>query len=473
VATADGDQPRSIDDAAQEMQARLQILADNLPHAMIYQIAASADDRSRRFTFLGRSCERINGVTAEAALADPGVLYDLFSPEDRARVAAAEAAARAEMKPFDLEVAIVRPDGERRWCRLSSAPRLQPDGSTVWDGIQLDITESRMTRDALEREQTRLSLAVDATGLGLWDYDLRTGALHWSDAVRTVLGLPPELDVTYEAYVQCLHPEDRERVLATYQEAIASGADGYKLEHRALHPDGTVRWLLGSARIVRDADGQPLRLYGSTLDITRRKQSEEHLQFMLHELNHRVKNAMSVVQAVVAQTLRHSQTPPETREQLRERLMALSRTHDLLTEGAWTGADLTDVAVRSLRAIGGEPPRLTIEGPSVRLRPSTALSLSMVFHELGTNAAKYGALSAEAGRVRLAWSLDPERGRLSLVWQETGGPEVRPPERRGFGMQLIERGLSVELGGTATLDFRPEGLVCSIEGSVDRVGPPA
>jgi PAS domain S-box-containing protein len=469
--TLHGERPASA--ALLESDARLRALADNLPHAMIYQIAVDPDGGGRRFTFVGRSCEQLNGVSAEAVLADPAVLYALIAPEDRLALAEAEAAALNGRRPFELEVGLIRADGERRWSRLSSAPRIQPDGSTLWDGIQLDITESRLSRDVLEAEQNRLALAVEATGLGLWDFDLRTGALHWDRAVKAAYGLRPDADISYEVYLERLHPEDRDRAVATYRGAIESGAGGYRMEHRTLAPDGTTRWVLGCARILRDRQGAPLRLFGSILDITERKRSEEHLQLMVHELNHRVKNSMSVVQAIAARTLRNSAGPAEAGENLSARLLALARTHDLLTAESWAGADLAEVVSRSLGAIGAEPPRLLAEGPAVRLHASAALTLSLVFHELGTNAVKYGALSADGGLVEVAWSVDAAGERLQLSWRERGGPPTRPPSRRGFGSQIIERGLAVEFGAEVQVDYRPEGLACTIEGALDRLSPRA
>ncbi|HTI67153.1 MAG TPA: PAS domain-containing protein [Caulobacteraceae bacterium] len=454
----------------QESAARLRALADNLPHAMIYQIAVDPHGLTRRFTFVGRSCERLNGVTAEAVLADGAALYGLIAPEDQAALAAAEAEALQDMRPFDMEVALVRPDGERRWSRISSAPRLLSDGSTLWDGIQLDITESRLAREALEADQNRLALAVEATGLGLWDFDLRTGVLHWDEAVKAAYGLAPGAEVDYAAYVAHLHPEDRDRVVATYRGAIAAGESGYRMEHRTLAPDGTVRWVLGCARILRDRAGAPTRLFGSVLDITERKRAEEHLQFMVHELNHRVKNSMSVVQAIAARTLRNSPGPVEAGESLSARLLALARTHDLLTAESWAGAGLAEVVSRSLGALGAEPPRLAASGPAVRLHASAALTLALVFHELGTNAVKYGSLSMEGGRVEVEWTVEPG-DRLRLCWRERGGPPAEPPTRRGFGSQMIERGLAVEFGAEVKMAYGPEGLDCTIEGAMNRLSP--
>jgi PAS domain S-box-containing protein len=458
-------------DALVESAARLQALADNLPHAMIYQLAISADGADRRFTFVGASCERLNGITAEALLADASLLAARVAPEDRKTLADRQENALRERRSFDIECGFILPDGQRRWSRISCTPRLQPDGSTLWDGIQLDITESRLAREALEAEQNRIALAVEATGLGLWDFDPRTGALHWDEAVKAAYGLPPEAPIDYPTYLGRIHPDDRDFVVAVYRKAMTGGESGYRMEHRTLAEDGTLRWVFGCARILRDGSGEPTRLFGSILDITERKRAEEHLKLMVHELNHRVKNSMSVVQAIAARTLRNSPGPAEAGENLSARLLALARTHDLLTAESWAGASLGEVVSRSLSAIGAEPPRLTAHGPAVRLHSSAALTLALVFHELGTNAVKYGALSAERAQVEVAWSVDPDADRLHLSWSEHGGPPAKTPSRRGFGSQMIERGLAVEFGAEVRVEYRPEGLRCTIEGALDRLSP--
>ena len=463
----------AIGPTGSEGDARLRALADNLPHAMIFQVAVAPDGLSRRFTFVGRSCERVNGVSAEAALADPDALYGLVAPEDRDRMAAAEADAIAGKHPFDVEACFIRPDGERRWHRISSAPRFLADGTTLWDGIQLDVTESRRASEALAHEQSRLELAIEATGLGLWEFDLRTSELYWAETVKAVYGLPADAPVTYETYLAAVHPEDREQATATFTEAVGSGANGYRMEHRTVGPDGTVRWVLGCARIVRDRHGEAVRLIGSTLDITERKRAEERLRLMVHELNHRVKNSMAVVQAISSRTLRDSDSPEAAARNLTSRLLALARAHDLLTAESWEGADLAEVVSRSLGAVGAAPERLQIAGPRFRLRPTAALTFALVFHELATNALKYGALSSECGRLSVEWSLDPAAQRLRLSWRESGGPPVSPPSRKGFGTQLIQRGLAVEAAGDVRLDYAPEGLVCTIEGDAERLAPRA
>lgn len=192
--------------------------------------------------------------------------------------------------------------------------------------------------------------------------------------------------------------------------------------------------------------------------------AEQHQLLLINELNHRVKNTLASVQGIAFQTLRGEVSLAEGRARFEARLMALSGAHNLLTEENWGGASLERVVSDSIEHLAGEAGRFDIEGEPLRLAPRAALALAMALHELGTNAAKYGALSTDGGRVSISWTQEGDG--LHLCWRESGGPPVEPPGRRGFGSRLIERGLAADLGGTATLDFDPSGLRCDIKASL-------
>jgi len=202
------------------------------------------------------------------------------------------------------------------------------------------------------------------------------------------------------------------------------------------------------------------RLFQSArIELNRRREMEAHQKLLIDELNHRVKNTLATVQAIAMQTLKGEDTVH--RDTFIARLFALSGQHDLLTADNWEGANLSDVVWRALKPY--DTMRCTVEGPPIRLAPKRALALGLAFHELATNAAKHGALSTGTGRVKVCWNTDPETGRLKLCWQETGGPQVSSPERKGFGLRLIERGLSHELSAQVRLQFPPEGVICEWE----------
>jgi two-component sensor histidine kinase len=203
---------------------------------------------------------------------------------------------------------------------------------------------------------------------------------------------------------------------------------------------------------------------GVSLDITARKRADERQRLLLDELNHRVKNTLASVQSIAMQTLRHAENPAAFNEALIERIYALARAHELLTEASWSGASLTDVIERTLQVHLGEGDRrqVSLSGPPVRLGPNAAVTINMVFHELATNASKYGALSTPEGRIDVVWSTVAGGEAIVIDWRESGGPQVEPPSRRGFGSRLIERGLTREMGGEARMDFSPQGLSCHI-----------
>ncbi|MFT4116405.1 sensor histidine kinase [Bradyrhizobium sp.] len=184
---------------------------------------------------------------------------------------------------------------------------------------------------------------------------------------------------------------------------------------------------------------------------------------LIEELNHRVKNTLALMQAIAVQTFRSSSRDERTK--FEGRLGALAEAHNLLSQEKWQGSDLKDVIDRVLQPfLLNNPGRMRMSGPTVPLSPRLAVVLSMVVHEIATNAAKYGALSNETGRVTLDWEVtaDAPRPRLRLIWTETGGPPVTAPVQRGFGSRLIERSTRDQLGGEATVDFLPRGVVCTI-----------
>jgi two-component sensor histidine kinase len=191
---------------------------------------------------------------------------------------------------------------------------------------------------------------------------------------------------------------------------------------------------------------------------------------LIEELNHRVKNTLAILQAIAVQTFR-SATKAE-REKFEGRLGALAEAHNLLSVDKWQGSELQDVIRRVLQPyLLNNPERIRMFGPSVPLSPRLAVVLSMIIHEIATNAAKYGALSNDTGIIAIDWEVIHEfKPKLRLIWTETGGPPVVVPVHRGFGSRLIERSARDQLGGEATVDFLPRGVVCTVTCSLDDEG---
>lgn len=211
-----------------------------------------------------------------------------------------------------------------------------------------------------------------------------------------------------------------------------------------------------NARLYREAQ----------LEIEQRKTAERQQTLLINELNHRVKNTLAIVQGLAQQSFKTDVPTAAARKVFDARLNALAGAHNLLTAKSWETALLSEIVADAVSATAGaQASRVHSSGPEVVLPPQTAVSMAMAVHELSTNAIKYGALSNEVGTITVTWSVDRsgEQARLALTWIESGGPPVAAPDRRGFGLRMIERGLAAELRGTVTLEFLPEGLRCTID----------
>jgi PAS domain S-box-containing protein len=242
---------------------------------------------------------------------------------------------------------------------------------------------------------------------------------------------------------------------------------GVDCEIKCRRKDGSSFWAALFVNPVSDGQGKIIQHFVSFIDLTKHKQAQAQAKMLIDELSHRVKNTLATVQAIVRQALRSDVDRPTLRQMIKSRLSALSRSHDLLTRGKWKGAGLHEIISETLAPFQpneAEEQRFIVTGEPMRFPPKAALDLCIVFNELATNAVKYGALSRLGGKVHIDWKLEPsaQGQRLALTWRELGGPAVRAPAHRGFGTRVIERGLAHELGGAGGLDYRPEGLVCTM-----------
>ena len=238
------------------------------------------------------------------------------------------------------------------------------------------------------------------------------------------------------------------------------------MEKRLIRKDGRVIWLSVRSSPVRADDGHLLYVVRVVQDITERKAAERRQKLLIDELNHRVKNTLATVQSLASQTARGAATPAAFRESFEGRLIALSKAHDQLTMHHWENADLRELLSGSLAPYtGAGSDRVVLRGEDIVLRPRAVLTLAMAFHELATNAAKYGALSVPGGRVEIRWQPagdDADRPQLRIEWIEQDGPPVVAPQKRGFGSTLIEGSIAAELNGSVRLAFEPIGLHCEI-----------
>jgi PAS domain S-box-containing protein len=345
----------------------------------------------------------------------------------------------------------------RRWTPFDV--RLAEDvAQRTWDAVVRARAET-----ALRESEARFRHMADSAPALIWMTDERGKVTFANLHFDHVFGRPNR-EMQGDGWMDVIDPEQIGGFRSVMREAFAARGH-FRAETRAFDRNGKPTWLRCEA-VPRTSDsGAFLGYTGCAIDITDVKRAEEHQTLLIHELNHRVKNTLATVQSVATQTLRNAATLEGAREAFEARLLALSRTHDVLTRENWDGANLGEIVSQAFEPYQHQGPgRLRQSGPEVRLQPRTALAVAMALQELATNALKYGALSGPEGQVCVEWSIgETDAPRMHLRWVETGGPVVQPPSRRGFGSRLIERSLAQELEGDVTMEFRPTGVVCTID----------
>ncbi|WP_334164206.1 sensor histidine kinase [Phenylobacterium sp.] len=344
------------------------------------------------------------------------------------------------------------PGGRPGWFLGTFSPI--PGSTPRVSFVLIDVTARHEAQREAERQGARLQLALSSAGLGLWEYDLERDAISWDQRTRDLFGVEPDAPMDYAAYVARLREDERPMMRAAYEAAVRGDNGGrYVTEHRTTACDGTERWVRGSGQVLFGPDGAANRVLGTVQDITEEVRARERQALMMAELNHRVKNNLATVQSMAAQTARHAADLKAFTADFEGRLVALARTHDVLTHNAWVDAELSVLVAREL---GAFRERVRMAGPEVRLTAGQALALGLMLHELATNAAKYGALTTADGRVDIAWSL--AEGELLLTWTESGGPPASSPLHAGFGTRLIGSLARSDLQGRTETTWRPEGV---------------
>jgi PAS domain S-box-containing protein len=400
----------------------------------------------------------------------------IVHPDDRSRFDALRKRAAAEDRDFEIDLRLEDAERGYRWYRLLISKMRDAQGRDyAWAGAAIDIDEHKRTEDALRQSEERFRLASEAFHGGVSDHDPATNEVARTKRHLEIVGETAEsFEGTARAWYDRIHPDDLPAYDAARRPLFEGDAAQYEAEYRIRHRDGHWVWIWHRAIAKRDESGRLTRVIGSLIDITERKSAEEQQQLLVHELNHRVKNTLATVQSLAAQTMRSAGSLKEFTAAFEARLFALSKTHNLLTEGAWAGASLRALLEIEVApyAEGGESGRFSLAGMhDVHLGPRAAVALGLAFHELATNAVKYGALSNDSGSIAVMWNLEdaPQEQQLllHLVWTEQGGPAVEKPRRRGFGTRLIERGIASELGGEVLLEHKPEGLVCEMRVPLD------
>jgi len=364
-----------------------------------------------------------------------------------------------------MEVEALRRDGSRIPVELAITP-IHLEGKQFFTAYLRDISARKEADARLRQSEARLQATFENAFAGISEVDPNGRFLRVNEELCRITGYSRD-ELLNRGFQDVTPPEDLKRDLEQFERQMAAdGVDAYQLEKRFIHRNGSVVWVDLSASRVDDELGRPMYGVRVVRDITDRKRAQEHQRLLVDELNHRVKNTLATVQSISSQTLRNSSTMQEAKDAIENRLMALSRAHNVLTQEKWETARLHDILAKALEPHSrSEEHRLRLEGPETRLQPRIALALAMAVQELATNAVKFGALSNESGEVQVRWTVDHAASphRLDLRWEETGGPPVTVPHRRGFGSRLVERNLAQELDGAVRIDFIPTGVVCTID----------
>ena len=332
------------------------------------------------------------------------------------------------------------------------------------------FAERRQHEHELTESDARLQEALTAGAVTAFDWDVRSGLSQRSGNAAQILGFDPKGPFSAARFLERVHPEDRLR-FKTIVRGVHLGNPSYAATFRYLRPDGLEVWLEETAKAEFDGAGHFVRLRGLTVDITERKHAQTRQDLLTAELDHRVKNVLARVAVVARRTREHSSSMAEFVRALDGRIHSMAAAHSLLSQSRWQGVGLADL-VRDQLAPYATDANARIEGPNIVLTAAATQSVAMVLHELVTNAAKYGALSAPDGQVSVSWerlSRDGEPPKLTMTWREMGGPPTAAPLEAGFGTNLIRDLIPHELGGTVDLSFGAEGLCCTIEVPIERL----
>jgi PAS domain S-box-containing protein len=317
---------------------------------------------------------------------------------------------------------------------------------------QLEASNSRLTQS----EQGR-SLALAAGQMGSWDWDLATDEWRWDEGQHRIFGVERESFKIGAEHIRALiHPDDW-AALQAIARGMAEGTRTQQTEFRVLRPNGEIRWCIGTAAASVDGAGKVVRISGVTIDITDRKEADERQTLLAREVDHRARNALAVIQSIIRLT--RAKSVEDYVQAIEGRIKALARAHTLLSDSRWNGADLSTLVNEELAPYRAGD-RIRCGGPDISLQPATAQGLALALHELATNAAKHGALSAPGGKVSLDWQLHGDA--LTLNWVENGGPPVAEPASRSFGLKVIAASVQQQLGGNASFDWNPKGLRCAV-----------
>ncbi len=386
-------------------------------------------------------------------------------PDDRGSVKAKIRQLSLSNPSYALTFRFYGPNGDQVWLEETGKGEFDTTGRLLRvKGLTRNITERKKAELVLEERNIQVALAEKASLVGSFAYDADTEIMQISQGYAAIHGFPE--GTTEIARSQCLagvHSEDIGWVEQVRSQSFCTRRREYRVEYRITRAGGEVRWVETRCFIAYGSDGHPQRVLGVSIDITERKHMEQQQHQLVAELDHRVKNTLATVAAIIAQTQEGRGSLPDFVAALDGRIQALAKTHELLSRNHWAGVSLHDIVERELAPY--DFGNMGIDGPHVELKAEAAQAMAMVLHELATNAAKYGALSNRSGRVELCWwwLRNGSSGRLTIEWREIGGPLVHMPSQTGYGTSIIRELVPFELSGKVDLTMAPAGVTCRME----------
>ena len=395
----------------------------------------------------------------------------LFHPEDQQRTWATWRLSLETGTPYHIEYRLRHRSGQYRWVLGRAQPVRDAEGRIVrWYGTCTDIQEIKEAQDELRRTTALIGLIGDSTPDMIYAKDRQSRVLYANRAAQQIIGRPLE-EILGRSDLDWAEDAAQAQAIVANDRAVMDSGETRDVDEAFTSPGGETRHYRSVKSPLRDSHGRIIGLVGITSDVTARRQAEDRERLLAREVDHRAKNLLAVVQSIV-QLTRAEDIAAFTRS-ISGRIQSLARAHSLLAASRWEGADLKQLVTEELApfaARGGG--RVSIAGPAIRLKPEAAQALALVIHELATNAAKYGALSGEAGRVEIYWAMAPgsAEGRLCIDWHERGGPEVQgAPTRRGFGSTVMQASVERQLKGKVRLDWEAQGLSCQLALPSDQI----
>lgn len=419
-------------------------------------------DREFRHLRINEEMAKINGYSVEEHI---GKRPDELIPDVSNEVKAAQLRVLETGEPvlgIEVEGETPAAPGVTRYWTIDYHPSFKDDEVFALGCCVNEITDQKRLQKRVEETALRLEFALETGQLGVWEYDIASETTTRTRLHDAIFGYdetpePWNFNVFVEKHVL---DGDRERVRQVFDEANEFSTP-YSFQCRIRRTDGSTRWIEVHGRPTVGETGELNGFLGTVQDISERKEAEEQQSLLLHELQHRVKNTMATTIAIVRFSAKRATSIENLSDMLQGRLQAISRTHDVLTASGWQGERLSDVLKREIAPLADKfDKRLTFTGDDPPLTAKQMLALSLAFHELATNAAKYGALSNDKGLISVRARL-LESSELDITWRESEGPAATPPDdaATGFGAFLLRRVLGPDLNGTSEIEYKPKGIV--------------